>query len=550
MTAISDSKLIQPGLTRRGFLHSAFLGGGALLLTRNLAANSRPRFAEGTVFHDRSGRGVRQSGDRGIAGVAVSNGREVTLTDGKGRWRLPIEDEQATFFVIKPSGWMTPLNRDNLPQFHYIHQPEGSPRLRYAGVEPTGPLPESIDFGLVQREEPDSFKALICGDPQPRNAREVGYLAQTVVPQLKENKAAFGVSLGDIMFDDLSLYEPLNQAFGLVGLPWRNVLGNHDLNFDVPDNRHANETFRRVYGPSYYAFTCGPVDFLLLNNVEWMGQEPERPHGTGNYRGHLGARQIEFAANYLKQVPKDRLLVILMHIPLQRGFALNPRAETLDRQKLYRLIEQRPNTLSFSAHTHWHRHLFIGSEDGWAGSQPHHHVITGTLCGSWFRGAPDEWGVPHATMADGTPRGYLEIEFNGSSYKIDGYKALQRPSSHQMNIDIPPEVQQAETGQTQVYVNVFNGSERSKVRLRLAPGDGWRELEKIEEPDPAYLRLFERDRALTAPFHSLPAPANCPHLWKMSLPENLPPGTHLIEVAATDMFGHTHAGFRPFRVMA
>jgi hypothetical protein len=539
------------GITRRRFVQSLLAAGGAgLALSPQLAvAGTRVGYAQGTVFHDRQGRGQRAPGDPGIPGVAVSNGREVTWTDEAGRWELPVEEDSTTFFVCKPRGWTPPLDRHNLPQFFHHHQPRGSPTLRFPGIAPTGPLPVSIDFPLLRCEEPDRFKALICGDPQPRDRRELGYLAQTVVPELRGSDAVFGVSLGDIMFDDLSLFEPLNEVFGWIGMRWHNVLGNHDLNFDAPDNRHAHETFRRVYGPTYYSFDHGPVHFLVLNNIEWLGPEPERPQSTGNYRGALGERQLEFVANDLAHVPDDRLVVLFLHIPLQRGFALNPRSETRDRQALYRILERRPHTLSFSAHTHWHRHLFIDDTDGWRGAQPHHHIIAGALCGSWFGGAPDEHGVPHALMSDGTPRGHLELEFNGNGYSMDGYRSLGRPRDYQMNIDAPAEVTRADRAQAAVTVNVFNGSERSTVRLRFGPGDAWRTLARVEAPDPRFVRLQERDRGLQAPYRALPQPmANCPHLWRGGLPEDLGEGTHLIEIMATDLFGRNHYGRRLVRV--
>ena len=193
--------------------------GAGLTLTPHLWARQTPvTHAQGTVFHDRNRQGRRTTGDPGIPGVAVSNGRHVTLTDEAGRWQLPVEDDWTTFFVLKPRDWAPPFNAQNLPQFYYHHQPDGSPTQRFAGVAPTGPLPDSIDFPLIRREEPDRFKALICGDPQPRDRRELGYLAQTVVPELQGTDAAFGVSLGDLMFDDLSLFEPLNEAFALIGV--------------------------------------------------------------------------------------------------------------------------------------------------------------------------------------------------------------------------------------------------------------------------------------------------------------------------------------------
>lgn len=525
-------------ITRRRFLRAALAGGAAASLAPGLWVRAAtPTHAEGKVVP-------------AMPGVAISNGREITLTDDRGRWRLPVEGDSTTFFVIKPRGWRVQLSKDGLPRGYHHHQPAGSPAQKFAGVAPTGPLPESIDFHLTRQEEGERFTALVCGDPQPRNALEVGYLARTVVPALRGADAAFGISLGDIAFDNLDTLEPYAGAMGLIGLPWHNVLGNHDLNFDAPDNRHANETFRRVFGPTYYAFNHGPVHFLVLNNVEWLGAQPESASPTANYRGALGERQLEFVANDLRHVPRDQLVVVFLHIPLSRGFEPGPRTETRDRQALYRLLEDRPNTVSFSAHTHWHGHRFFGAEDGWRGARPHHHIVTGTLCGSWFGGAPGDDGVPHAMMSDGTPRGYLEVVFDGARYGMDGYAVLGRERDYQMHIEAPSEIVADSLPGTPVWVNVFNGSERSDVRLRCGAGQPWQTLARVEQADPRFLRLRERDAGLKLPYRPLPAPmANCPHLWRGELPTRLPPGTHLIEVTARDMFGNTHRGCQPVRVV-
>ena len=113
--------------------------------------------ASGTVFHYKNQNNQRDKDEPGIKNIAVSNGKEVTRTNAEGKCELP-HDDDTIFFVIKPRDWSTPLNEHNLPQFYYIHKPEGSsPKLKYKGLEPTGPLPESIDFALNPKKEPDTF---------------------------------------------------------------------------------------------------------------------------------------------------------------------------------------------------------------------------------------------------------------------------------------------------------------------------------------------------------------------------------------------------------
>lgn len=181
--------------------------------------------ARGVVFEDTNGNQVRDGAEKGVPGVRVSNGIEIVTTDAAGRYQLPV-DNDTILFVIKPRGWRTPLSESNLPRFYYIHKPGGSPELKYPGVAPTGPLPDSVDFPLYRQDEPDKFRVILFGDPQPRNQKEIEHIAHDVVEELVGTDAAFGVTLGDIMFDDLSLFESESQTIAMLGIPWYNVIGN------------------------------------------------------------------------------------------------------------------------------------------------------------------------------------------------------------------------------------------------------------------------------------------------------------------------------------
>lgn len=496
--------------------------------------DSQP-LARGVVFNDVNGNGIRDPGERGLGSVLVSNQIEVVKTDRDGRWELPVRDDQA-FFVIKPTGWMPPLNDHNLPQFYYLHKPQGSPAFRYEGVAPTGPLPESIDFPLTRQAEPDRFQALFFGDPQPRDQRELDYIAHDVVEELIGTDAKFGVTLGDILFDDLSLFENNNALIALIGIPWFNVLGNHDINFDSPDDHHSDETFESHFGPSYYAYSWGPVNFIVLDNVVWGGAKPD---GSGSYTGGLGEEQLRFVENLLPHIPEDELLFLMMHIPI---------TGTSDAERLFRLIEDRPYTMSISGHTHWQEHVFLDEEHGWHGEEPHHHVVNVTVSGSWWAGEPDETGVPHTLMRDGAPNGYSIITFDGQQATVD-FKAARRPKDYQMQIHAPEVVSAGSTETHHVYANVFGGSERSSVRMRLGESGEWITLNKADEPDPHYLTLKAAEEELGVRLgRALPGIIPSRHLWKAPLPGGLPKGVHRIWVQTEDMYGRVFDASRVLRV--
>ena len=514
--------------------------------------------ATGTVFFDANGNQVKDDNEKGVSGVRVSNGQDIVKTDANGQYSLEVSDD-TILFVIKPRGFMTPVDENRLPKFYYIHKPHGSPEgLKYAGIAPTGPLPASIDFPLTEQSEPDTFKALVFGDTQPYNMQEIEWLAHDVIEEIIGTDAVFGISLGDLVGDDLDLFHPLNEVMATVGIPWYNVHGNHDMNFLATDDRYADETYERVYGPACYSFDWGAVHFINIDNVRFFRDEEDNPR----YASEVGARQLTFIRNDLAFVPKDQLIVISLHIPL---------TEMRDVKELMNLLGDRPHTLSLSAHTHFQRDDFVGPDHGWHGDDAHHHHNHATTSGSWWRGALDEVGIPHTTMRDGAPNGYGIFTFSGNQYSIR-FKAARRPANYQMNIFAPWEVASTETDETDVIVNVFGGTKRSTVEIRLGEVAEWRPMTYMPQEDPYYKALKARDDAdqLERRLHGalretlktqLKEESELPqrgrgisgivkstHIWQAKLPADAPKGTHVIYVRTTDMFGQIFTGRRIIRV--
>ncbi len=505
--------------------------------------------ARGIVFDDRNSNGAHDLGEPGIAGVQVSNGLDVVTTGADGAYRLEIDDDEIVF-VIKPGGWQTRIGRHNLPRFYYLHKPAGSPDddFVYPGVEPTGPLPKSIDFALTKTSELDDFTVIVMGDPQPTDRRQVRFYANDVIAELVDTTAAFGLSMGDIVGNDLSLFGAVNAVQGVVGVPWYNVHGNHDINFRAPTDEYADETFERVYGPVNYAFEYGKVHFVVLDNVLYSGY---RNGKNGSYQGSLSDRQLTFVENYLQTVPRDERVVVCTHIPLPEIPGQAKKHSTLALRRLLGILSSHPNTMSFSAHTHFNHHAFLGTEEGYhpeGGTGEHHHHNVATASGSWYRGPLDEGGFPVTTMADGAPNGYILARFKGSDYQLR-YKAARMPENYQMAIRTPDVVDQRDTGATEIVVNVFNGTEKSKVRMQVRGQKGWRAMQRSPGVDPFYDKMHQRDVALAgADRRPLPGARLTQHLWRAHLPADLPVGVYVLEVEAIDMFGQVDRGIRLIEV--
>ncbi len=534
-------------ISRREALRRTVAGGIGLVAAstfpRSLAARpgSESVWAGGRVYDASSGDGPDSPG---IPGVAVSNGEEVVLTGSRGEWSLPLRNHPHTvFFVIKPRNWRPPLTEVNTPRFYYVHAPEGSPGLDSGGLPKTGPLPERIDFPLIRDQESEDFTCLFLGDPQVRDRREIRYLADDLVSELRRSRAAFSLCLGDIVFDRPDLFGDISKVLGQAGMPMWYLFGNHDIDFGAADDTHAADSYKAHFGPDYYAFNYGPVHFIVLNTVVWGGGP-----ATNDYQGEVSAAQLAFVENDLRTLSPDQPIVLVMHIPLDSGRE-SPRTLVTNREALLAPLRNRRLLFATSAHTHWNEHNFLGPEHGWEGSEPLHHSVNVTTCGAWWSGGPDELGVPHATMRDGAPRGYTICRFRGDGYTLR-YKASRRDSGYQINIVCPESVLRSQLGETVVFANVFGGSERSEVRVRFGNQGDWLPMEMTMEPCPLYVKMREESQSLERPFRRLAQAQPCRHLWKSRLPADLPAGVYAIEVETTDLFGQTDRAVRSLVVTA
>lgn len=499
----------------------------------------------GYVFHDANNDGIRDRNEQGLAGIAVSNGREVVKTDRNGRYELPIGHDDI-IFVIKPSGYRVPLNTHNQPQFYYIHKPMGSPsNLEYPGVKPTGALPKSVDFALVPQREDSTFKMLVLGDPQVLDQRELGFFEKGIVSEIAgTDDAAMGITLGDIVQNDLGMHQDYIRLMGKVGIPWYNVIGNHDLNMDAPVDSLHDETFEANFGPATYSFNYGQAHFIVMDNNLY----PD-PRGRKGLWAGYSEKQLAFVENDLKHVGKDQLIVLVNHI--QMNIVNENSFRKPDRQRLFELFRGYSNVLALSAHTHQHQQFFYGKEDGWPNETPLHEFNVGATCGNWYSGIINEHGVADATMSDGTPRGYVYLNISGNRYTAN-FKVAGKPADYQIGLFHRKVLGTIWwEGRGRIYANFFMGHKGSNVEYRI-DDEEWKPMRHILQPDPAYVaELYRWDTADTLfPGRRPTEPADCSHLWWAPLPNDRGLGLHRIQVRATDDYGQVFVQESTYEIRA
>ncbi len=341
---------------------------------------------------------------------------------------------------------------------------------------------------------------MVSGAGRPR-------LRQTVSELGDEHM--FGIACGDIMFDDLTLFPAYESGVQRIGVPFFQVVGNHDLDMSSPTDEGSIETFSRHFGPRNYSFDRGAVHYVTLDDVFWYGS---------HYIGYLDAGTLAWLERDLARVEPGAVVVVTTHIPVlgsyhtRLGLGSPESSEAItNRDVLYRLLEPfRSHVLV--GHMHESEHLFGGGI---------HEHVAGAICGAWWSG-PICW--------DGTPNGYCLYRIRDEEVTWR-YKTTGRPVSHQMRLYPPgsdPETPY------DLLVNVWDWDPAWTVRW-FADGEPRGAMERRRGPDPLSVELHAGPGMPRRRPWVDPMPAD--HIFRATLAG----GEQVVTVEATDRFGRSYA---------
>lgn len=387
----------------------------------------------GHVFEDTRHTGTFGASDAGIEGVLVTNGRDWVRTDADGAYEIAVR-ENMDLSIVQPSGWRVPTDERMLPQFFYVHKEGGTGYdLRFGGLPDTGPAPRAVNFPLTREGAAGSaFTCAILGDVQTYSNEQVGFFRDGVGVDLLAAELTASdciIPVGDVVGDDLGLLDRVLEVVAAAGAPQWPVIGNHDIDFDATSNADKGDSWRRIVGPTYYAFEQGNVLFVMLDNVVYPCGADDVAHGRTHceggrpsYNGRLTETQLAWLERLIAETPEDRLIVLSTHIPLVSFVdATSGQHQTDEIERVYAMLEGR-EALSLSGHTHTIENhapgqLFEGwTEQAGAGPLPFRHIVAGAASGAWFQGDFSVDGVPMAFQRLGAPPGHLRLSFDGAAY--------------------------------------------------------------------------------------------------------------------------------------
>jgi len=524
--------------------------------------------ARGTVFLDANQNLLKEPVEFGVAGVVVSNGCNTVLTDSAGDYQISLAPTEI-LFISKPADYSTPVDENNIPQFFYRHYPNGTPNeitgtsveWLWPVIEPTGILPDSIDFPLFPSTMAnENFLAHGFADTQAQYGTGQDMVREELVNPLIGNPygAKFGLTVGDVVFDNLGLYERHKAMMGLMDIPQWYLPGNHDMNFESPNGYFANETYKKHFGPTYYSFDYGNVHFVMLNNVEYAGEGKD--FGRSEYRGYINPIQLQWLQSDLNHIPPEKLLVIASHIPLiaeaDDGISeptAGPNTENFS--ELLQILEPFEHIYGLAGHdTSNSFKVEVNHNHGWTGSPWIAHTLAEVRGSGWVRGPKDLRGVRDAMMEDGNPNGFYVLKFNNTKLTPEFIPFPSGPDgTNRMRIMLDPIIDQAEgssihrgslSDDTKIVVNLFDGGVRDMVWASL-DGAADQLMTYTVRTDPFIELLFEE---FLNSDDAYPTPDRSSHIWELPLPAGLNIGLHHIVVSSTDEFGQTQQGTFSFEI--
>lgn len=390
-----------PTYSRRAFLRQASLAtfGTLALPSALLARPYRPEAAPVRI------RGTVRA-PQGLPGVRVTDGVSVVQTDQDGAFELVSAVGRPFVYLSMPAGYAIPRNA------------AGTART-YAPIVADARQEMAVDFTLTPSPLPDvAHRFFVLADTQMQHDADFARFAAEFVPDfsayvgLQDASPMFGVGCGDIMWDDLTRYGAYEAGVGAAGIPFFQVVGNHDIDFEARSDWRTTSAFEAHFGPTYYSFDRGEVHYVVLDDVFW--------HGKG-YIGYLDETQLAWLEQDLSYLEPGRTVVVFLHIPaLSTRYkragegSPPPNVSVTNREVLYDLLAPFQAHL-ISGHTHEKEHVYAGGL---------HEHIAGAVCGAWWTGD---------ICADGTPNGYDVFEVDGSSLRWH-YKATGHDAGHQVRV--------------------------------------------------------------------------------------------------------------------
>jgi len=430
-----------------------------------------------------------------IPDVILSDGYNVWKTDKNGEYSFHSHNDAKFIFYSLPSAYNVSL-KEGRPDFYDLIDKELKVQEKNFKLTP---LPNGTE---------EEFSLICVADPQVKNESNLRRFNNETIKDINSEKEKYshiyGVVLGDIVYDNMELFEDIKYQISSTKIPFFYTIGNHDFNYIYKNPLNAQQDYENHFGPTYYSFSRGDAFFIVINNILYKGNKQYDKGFTND--------QISWLAEIIKYIGKDKLLIICIHIPI-----INPSLH-INGDKFFQLISNFSNVHIMSGHSHANQNI------KYSNTNIYEHVH-GAASGLWWSSTINK---------DGTPNGYSIYTIKDGDIYNWYYKSVNFDSNYQMRLYSPYSY-----GDSEGYViaNVWNADNDWKIEL-FENGVKTGDMVNYYDFDPAtYSYLSQR----AVPFYyenGNPSPwyFKTNHLFRMK--PTLFNST--VEVHVTDRFGKVY----------
>lgn len=357
-----------------------------------------------------TGRVVDNSGNP-LEGVVVSDGLQCVRTMLDGTFYMTSTIANVKFVHIStPSGYK-PEVVNGIPKFYKAK----------AGITPVAGVYDFGDFEVYPATNPNRFTLLISADPQPRkysgwNNDRIAFRSLDVCEDLYDELAdvaagitgreVYGICLGDIVHEDMDLFNNYDTGLARLGYPTYNVIGNHDNDPDAEDDDSGAAPFESHYGPRNYSFNIGGIHFVVIDNI-MMSKDPDKDNKLIGQTDGLSDAIWTWLQNDLATIPTSAKLMVCSHSPMfkrttgaDRSGGTHPAVYGVEYGNL---IDDYAEVHAWAGHTH------VGFNYNYPSSHRHKRVQVHTLA----RSTGELWTNEY--LASGTPRGFTIVEVDNGN---------------------------------------------------------------------------------------------------------------------------------------
>jgi hypothetical protein len=309
----------------------------------------------GYVFHDTNNNGIRDKGEEGIKGVAVSDQVDVVQTNAEGLYHLDAKG-YGFIFISLPDGYKTGKS-------YYLKTSDA--------------IHGKLDFPLGKITIPAEFRFIHASDTHLSEAslsrtQRLKTLSDSLKPE-------FVLVTGDLIKDALRvpeteaapLYEMYVRETKKFAMPVWSTAGNHEI-FGIErqlslvsknNPLYGKKMFHHYLGPNYYSFNYGGIHFIAFDDIDFEDLW---------YYGHVDSLQVEWLKKDLAAVPSTVPVVTFAHMPMFSGglslsnFEEEGPGRSLERQngklhyrhvvsnaqELLAILQTHPYPISLAGHFH------------------------------------------------------------------------------------------------------------------------------------------------------------------------------------------------------